>query len=770
MSGLVDHLREYNKENMQNSDNIYDSNNKQFTNEINIICSEKPIETLVHSRHTSFNEDTNEIPIKASPTMNQSITPSPTSLSSSFDSHYHGLYEHLYNESRENLMKSDSVTNVNNSLNASSVPNVSEAQNENNQAVQTLTLQTDIEIVQQPSKDERQPKAPKIKSVNKVKTEKELVCEYFVEDDMSEEELVKYIISMQSGPLDKLNVDKDVLIENFEALDKTNEEINIENNVSKSQTFNVNTATPNNSNASIFFEQSDPVSKLEYIIKPTLNRIKKHRSGYQMEFKRSSMENLSVIKDGHMSRSMGDMKRQFGYQAEFKHGRTLSACEDSLSRSQSISRTDIRKEFKRSRPHLNSLFGSNQDLTDRGRSFSRNNINQEFKRSRYSSLNNCNNSCQDGEEIEKKSNSYARILRKEFKRSRTSLNALDQEARKRLLSNNDDIEVDNNSVSLSCNEIISKIDIVKNPRVLALKNGNYGREFRNGSSSQSNVSPINFPRTDSGNVYSNKSSIRKMSRAKQTMNETYGSNKNDYGRAYSTQSLPQMDEEHSLGNSLEEEIQKQTLSLCESLSQPIVRASKIVSRKPINKKLSVKSISKEVFKSSSKMSNIDFQLLDSDEIDNIKKLLRLNGIEAHEGDDEIEAIYANDMALYKQNVKGLDFSKINKRLYFSTILFEMKKEALERRRKMPKKIIQSKAVRRRIFDQKMLKIRIEPDAIYEIIDNVAKRAISPVTVIGSEMNIEDRLVNKIVEAMKPFIKQCVKEEVHRYISSLTKHK
>ncbi len=387
--------------------------------------------------------------------------------------------------------------------------------------------------------------------------------------------------------------------------------------------------------------------------------------------------------------SRSDVKSR-GYHREFKNSRSReslnrSSSDNFMSGNRSFSRDDIRKEFKQSKVSF-SLASDNKN------SFSRTDISHEFKKTRNN--NNINDIERKRDNVTK--GNFSRNLRNEFKRTKASFNSLRSPSRDIFESSeNLDNDLDGSKNSLDFSEIISQVDI-KNPRIRQIQSECYNQEFKQSMPKRNiQVSPINFPRSED----SSKQSVRRMNRGYQR----YENQQPEH--AYSTQSLPQIDQDEDLL-----EITQPTMSLNEPGNAKLFK-NKLLNRQQDKTKINGKS-------------KIDLELLDDQELDSLKQMLKMTN---------------EDLGPIEQSI-------------LSSVLKEMRQESDENKK--------------RDNAWKKLKLCLETEAINEIIEDVGKRSLSA---DEEKLSENETVLKKLVEMLEPVIRRIVREEVQRCVSELIKN-
>lgn len=505
--------------------------------------------------------------------------------------------------------------------------------------------------------------------------------QYFVDENLTEEEVLNHIINLHKAE-----------ITDFEKID--NIKYTVETRVDEKEK-----------------NQQQAIQK-SISTKPLTDQVpvENLRSMIYQEYQ-NMMDQEYIDQTPHRSRSTANFKNR-GYHREFKRSKEREFQRSSSRNSINFSRGSIHEEFKRSKARLNSIEKSSSN--ERTSSYSRSNFRQEFKKGRNQNINNYPVDPEIDDDIYTSTSATNRIntiMNKEFKRSKTRINS------RRIFDQDTDQDIDESKNSLNLYESINEIDI-KNRNIENHRNQKYMQEFKK--------SPINFPRSEDRSI--------RMNRPTQLR---YGFDENQQpSHAYSTQSLPAIDDDQ-FNTLLEEESSKQTLSLDESGKKITFQGSSGLNRTLLNK------IHKTKVKNGCAETKIGLEMLDKEELKNLKNLLNINNIISSEINSEMQ-----------ENPVNKDVSSKQKRSLLRQVLQELKEEYKQQKDK------KSKIKRDDLW--KKLKVCLDNDGIYVFSNGIAVRSKSPDTAVDEE----DNLLVKILDLLRPMIREMVREEVKKCISEL----
>ncbi len=504
--------------------------------------------------------------------------------------------------------------------------------------------------------------------------------QYFVDENLTEEQVLSHIINLHKAE-----------ITDFEKTD--NIKYTVETKVDEKEK-----------------KQQQTIQK-SISTKPLTDQVpvENLRSMIYQEYQ-DMMDQEYVDQTPHRSRSTANIKNR-GYHREFKRSKERELQRSSSRNSINFSRGSIHEEFKRSKARLNSI--ENSSSNERTSSYSRSNFRQEFKKGRNQTINNYPIDSEIDDDLNTStsaSNPRNTIMNKEFKRSKTRINS------RRNFDQDTEQDIDESKNSLNLYESIKEIDI-KNHNIENQRNQKYMQEFKK--------SPINFPRSEDRSVRLNRPTQLR-----------YGFDENQQpSHAYSTQSLPTIDDDQF--NPLLEESSQKTLSLDESGKKKIFQGSNGLNRTLLNK------IQKTNAKNGCAETKIGLEMLDKEELENLKNLLNINNIISNEIKSEMQEKPVNK-----------DIPSKQKRSLLRQVLQELKEEYKQQKDKKSK-------IKRDDFWKK-LKVCLDDDAIYVFSNDIAVRSKSPVTAVDEE----DNFLIKILDLLRPMIREMVREEVKKCISEL----
>ena len=403
--------------------------------------------------------------------------------------------------------------------------------------------------------------------------------QYFVDENLTEEEVLKHILGLHKAEITDFEKTGDIK-------------------------YTVETTKVD--------EKEKNQQSIEISDEASVARVKNLKSTVYQEFQNQNMiEQEYVDQTSHRSRSIVNSKTR-GYQREFKKSKERELQRSSSRNNVSFSRSSIHEEFKRSKSRLNSI--DNSSGNERTPSYSRSNFRQEFKKGRNQSINDDYSLEPEIDEdfdssvssCNRTSHGINRSINKEFKRSKSRINSRKIERN----YESQDTDIDESKNSLNLYESINEIDI-KNRNIDSHQNQKYMQEFKK--------SPINFPRSEDRSV--------RMNRPTQGMQGRYGFDENQQpSHAYSTQSLPTIEDDQF--NPLEGASQ-QTLSLNERGENKNFQGS-VLNRVILNQ------IKKTKAKNGSAETKIDLEMLDKDELENLKNLLEIKTVIADEIESEMQ--------------------------------------------------------------------------------------------------------------------------------------
>ena len=150
------------------------------------------------------------------------------------------------------------------------------------------------------------------------------------------------------------------------------------------------------------------------------------------------------------------------------------------------------------------------------------------------------------------------------------------------------------------------------------------------------------------------------------------------------------------------------------------------------------------------MQKINLDFLDKEELESVKNFLQLKNIISSEIESQAEE------SKIKKEIK----SSRKTRALLTNVLLEMRRQTEKEKNTKPKA--------KRDASSKKLELCLDEDSIYVVSNNVARRSISPICANDNNNDEEDSLLEKLVEMLKPLIRQMVHDEVKKCIVDLVK--